>query len=365
MKAICWRNRRISDRRAVAFVLALISAVPTAVWSDVPSPCVLSAENTRFISTSLAGWERASREFLRLQKVSVPWIVLFDEGCVWHLGSATPATSGTPVPDPSFTINGEPMQLRVASRKEAPNLPDGRSVPDGPTAMTALYKDDQEPFITVSLRGLWRSAPEYGKDPKFEANLLGVLSHELTHAQQIVPAARRIRDLGRRYVLPNEIHDDVIEQRFEGLAAYRRVYKAEVKLLYRALGERNAHRSRRILNKALVLARARRNRYYRGSDAVYAELEDLFLNMEGVAVWTAYKVTQQQGALGRDEDPRKFGWARRPWSQEEGLVLLLLIDRLVPNWQPRILGPELISPFALLNMVSSERTLVRRNTPKK
>ena len=36
------------------------------------------------------------------------------------------------------------------------------------------------------------------------------------------------------------------------------------------------------------------------------------------------------------------------WSQQEGLVLFLLIDRLVPNWQSRFLSPNFPSPFAVL-----------------
>jgi hypothetical protein len=36
------------------------------------------------------------------------------------------------------------------------------------------------------------------------------------------------------------------------------------------------------------------------------------------------------------------------WSQEEGLGLFLLMDRLVPNWQRRFLNGNLPSPFAVL-----------------
>jgi hypothetical protein len=36
------------------------------------------------------------------------------------------------------------------------------------------------------------------------------------------------------------------------------------------------------------------------------------------------------------------------WVQEEGLVLFVLIDRFVPDWQSRFLAPGFPSPFAVL-----------------
>ena len=36
------------------------------------------------------------------------------------------------------------------------------------------------------------------------------------------------------------------------------------------------------------------------------------------------------------------------WSQEEGMGLFLLIDRLVPDWKARYFGTEMPSPFDVL-----------------
>jgi hypothetical protein len=36
------------------------------------------------------------------------------------------------------------------------------------------------------------------------------------------------------------------------------------------------------------------------------------------------------------------------WVQEEGFALFVLIDRLVPNWQARLLAADFPSPFAVL-----------------
>jgi hypothetical protein len=99
--------------------------------------------------------------------------------------------------------------------------------------------------------------------------------------------------------------------------------------------------------RALEMVRSRHARYYRGAAAAYAELESLFLTMEGVGQWTAYRLTKSRGAT--DADALKLVRDnRRYWSQDEGLALFLLIDALVPGWQARIFTPTPVSPFALL-----------------
>ena len=40
------------------------------------------------------------------------------------------------------------------------------------------------------------------------------------------------------------------------------------------------------------------------------------------------------------------------WSQEQGLRLFLLIDRLVPGWQARFLAPDFPSPFTVLRTLA-------------
>jgi hypothetical protein len=44
------------------------------------------------------------------------------------------------------------------------------------------------------------------------------------------------------------------------------------------------------------------------------------------------------------------------WSQQDGLALLVLIERLAPGWHARFLAPDFPSPFTVL------REAVRRRT---
>lgn len=112
----------------------------------------------------------------------------------------------------------------------------------------------------------------------------------------------------------------------------------------------DAETSRRLLREALSLTERRRARFFTGARAVHAELDDIFLVMEGVGEWVRFQVKRRQA-------PPASSWQRtlndmmaedETWSQQQGLVLFLLIDRLVPNWQTRFLSPNFPSPFAVL-----------------
>ena len=69
-------------------------------------------------------------------------------------------------------------------------------------------------------------------------------------------------------------------------------------------------------------------------------MESVFLNMEGVASWVAYEV------VGDGADPMTF--SGRFWSQQEGLLLFLLLDRFDPGWKSRVFAESVPDPFAML-----------------
>jgi hypothetical protein len=85
-------------------------------------------------------------------------------------------------------------------------------------------------------------------------------------------------------------------------------------------------------------------------------MEDLFLNMEGVACWSAFNLalTRRPGTPP-DRALDAFRGNRKFWSQEEGLALFLAIDRFVPKWRPRVFPPELASPVELLEQALAAR----------
>lgn len=71
------------------------------------TPCALSDDQSRWIQTALDGWERVSRDFLHVAPLPLPWIVLFDRSCAWHLApDEARLPDATPV-RPGLTFAGE------------------------------------------------------------------------------------------------------------------------------------------------------------------------------------------------------------------------------------------------------------------
>lgn len=260
-------------------------------------------------------WTRTSAEELRLERPVKPRVVYFDETCVWD-------STGR-------KHNGEIT------------LPDGGKIPPQLTTFAATFGDPPRPFLVMAMPSIWRATPRHAKDPNLERVMRAVFVHEMTHTQQTAALGRRIGELGQALgITDDEMNDDIVQQRFGTNDAFRAAYEKERDLLYRAAREKD----RAVARQALEVMKERRTRFFAGRDAPFAELEDVFLMMEGVANWAAHK------SSGENVDLMRRGG--RYWSQDEGLALFLTIDALLPDWQSRAFSATPPSVFALLDEAS-------------
>jgi hypothetical protein len=346
------------DGRRVAGAVILVSLVlpSLAAGQDEPeAACLLAQAETAWIQTALDGWERVSAEILQLEPERLPWTVLFDKSCAWHLAPDMTRLSGAHPVSTGLTYAGEGVPVSVGYHVDGVLLPNGSAVPVEGVAFTSVYEREsgvREPFFVLALMEVWRdrfpaAGPEFAA--RLEATFLGVAIHELVHTRQVVTVARRIDELKSRYVLPERLGDRMVEERYRGVPGYRQKHDEETDLLYRATSEADRERKQALVRQAMSLIRARQAEYFTGAHAVYRELEELFLNMEGAAVWASYKWSLLDPAhdIGIGDDPAASR-ARNTWAQDQGLALFLLIDELVPEWRSRVLGPELASPYGLL-----------------
>ena len=229
-------------------------------------------------------------------------------------------------------------------------LPLGMQYP--PYTFTMPYADEQKAAFVVALPSLVRSYPGGEQFPKLDEFFLGVTAHELVHTRQLPDVVRRIDRMRTRYPsMPEDIDDNFIQKQWKDDAEYARQSGDERRLLLEAVvAKGDAALSRGLIEKALAQADARRKRYFSGDKAYQAELDDIFLVMEGIGVWVQFQVARD--LAGKEEswqDSLKNLLSRNDdWVQEEGLALFLLIDRLVPNWQARFLAPDFPPPFEVL-----------------
>lgn len=331
-----------------AFCVAL-AVCGCSSYRPQPPACSLRDGDVRWFQGALDGWHQVSKDFLLLDPKPIPWVVLFDGACTWHLA----ATAGIPGSEPAgvrFTYAGEPVPARVLRHNGTVHLPNGTDIPAEIMAAAFSAKGGETAFFALATLDLWRHHPQASKDPELERRLLSVVLHEIMHTRQLHYVSLKVDDLKKRFEIPAEVNDDMVENRFKDVSGFREAFNAERDLLYRAVAEADPVQRRALIDQALGMARQRRDRFFTGADRPYAELEELFLNMEGAAEWARFKYHQAEpgNTLSDAEIIAFIRGKENSFSQDEGLALVLLLEKEVPGWQPRLLGPEMASPFKLL-----------------
>jgi hypothetical protein len=172
--------------------------------------------------------------------------------------------------------------------------------------------------------------------------LTGVFLHEFAHTRQIPGVAAVLGPIDSTWKYPEELDDDAVQTHFAADSGYVAAYLAERDVLYRAAEAESPAEARTLAVQALAMMRSRHARWFVGDKAVFATLDDLFLSLEGAGQWTAYAwLAHPQG--GKMESPasvEKMLGRRRRWSQDEGLALFLVVDRLMPGWPALVFGAK-------------------------
>ncbi len=260
----------------------------------------MSAPDRAFVGAAIHRWESVRNHDLKLPKAPLPLLVFFDERCVWRGDAAT-------------------------KHEGMIGIPGGGEIPARVTSFAGV--DDQgAPFLVMALPSVWRAEERHRNDPRLDLLLRVVFVHEMTHTRQARAFSVRLDEIEAKHAI--ELDDDIVQARFGEREGFREAYEKERDLLF-------AVPSKRIAREALGLANERRARFFAGTDAVYAELETIFLGMEGVANWAGMRAAVREG-LTREDAIAFMRRGGKRWSQDEGLALFLVIDALVPRWQVRV-----------------------------
>lgn len=369
------RRAPASERAASGLLAAVRLAALCVLWSATPataqigsgaSDCALSTSESAWIQSVLDGWSRVTRESLELDPEPLPWTILFDASCAWHLGASEETLPEARAVETALTFAGERVAVRALAHDGQVQLPNGARIPADVIAVAFPFSAGEGAFFVLALPEVWERHPQASRDPHLHVRILSVAFHEMLHTRQLPILRRRVTDLQQRYELPARFDDDVVETRFAEVDEYRVAFEAERALLYEALASEDATRRETLVAEALSLARRRRERFFTGPDAFYAELESLFLNMEGVAEWARFRYHESDPEWPNEEaDILSFlRGTENSWSQDEGLALVLLLDRMVPDWKARLLGPEMTSPFALLREAVGEEEVAQGPRPR-
>ena len=252
------------------------SLAPLSARQDFAPACELSDGNLRFLQKALAGWEGASQDLLGIDPKPLPWIVYLAPSCAWHLVPRQNISFDAKPTNLPLTFNSEQIPAFVVAHDGTVNLPDGKPIRVSAIAQAALFDHDREAYVVLAAPDLWHQDDKVAEDPNLDYMIFGLLSHEIVHTRQLGMISNRIRALADRYILPERIDDDIIEQHFQGVEGFENSYQKETDLFYQAVETMEPERRRSLVLSALTLVDERRQRYFTDTNAFYAELEDIF-----------------------------------------------------------------------------------------
>ncbi|MEO8275314.1 MAG: hypothetical protein ABI639_03800 [Thermoanaerobaculia bacterium] len=272
-----------------------------------------------------AAWSLASEQLLKLPDAPPPQILLFDSPCAYTTSGISAGTAPS-VDGPA--LRGVPMAWHVLPHGDSLLLPNGSSAPVALMSFASSTPQDG-PFFVMALPSYWAEAGH--SDP---SDFTAVFLHEFSHTRQIEGMGPALGPIDASWPFPEELDDDAVQTHFKDDPEYVTAYLAERDLLYRAADAATVDEARALAAEALKMMRTRHARWFVGDKAVFTKVDDIFLALEGVGQWTAYAWLAQPdgGSLDRPAAIAKMLGTRRWWSQDEGLALLLAVDRLLPGW---------------------------------
>ncbi len=321
-------------------IIALLSALTLAAAEPPlppPAPCRFDGGTRAWTADALASWDRLDRERLRMERPVAPVITLFDAACAYTL---TPDHKG------DFEVGARRYRSSASPHDGQVGLPDGGAVPARKLAFASPMSDGRMFFI-MALPSVWRADVNEPRD--WRRLSMVVFMHEFAHSQQVAGLGARIDGLMARG-LPEDSDDDVVQDLFGERPDYRAAYEAERDLFYAAAGAPDAEAARETLALAARRMGERRARWFQGEERIYADADDVFLTLEGTGNWAAWTwLTDPRGGGLSPADATEFiRGGRSQWSQDEGLGLMLALDRLTPDWPALAFGPEGVTGDALI-----------------
>lgn len=307
--------------------LALAAAMNFAPAASPPT-CRFTGEPRAWTTQALQAWDKLDRRRLRIARPVTPTITLFDAACAYTL---------TPDPRGDFARGGRRYRTAALPHQGEVPLPDGTKVPAQRLAF-ATPTSDGGMFFIMALPSLWRADTAEARDPRLLSMV--VFMHEFTHTQLADGLGSRIDRL-LTLGMPEDANDDVVQDRFADRAGYRQAWERERDTFFDAAQTSDQRASHAKLAEGLSQMRDRRARWFTGDNALYAEADDVFLTLEGTGNWSAWAwLTDPDGGRMTATDGVAFirGDAAH-WSQDEGLAVILAIDRLTPDWPSKAFGP--------------------------
>lgn len=320
-------------------------------------PLSLAGQDLQSMQKTADDWEYSCRNELHIEAGTLPWIIFYDSVTAWHINpevAQLPEHKKLPL---YVRFAGIDYPLFRVDHKENLWIPE-RDPMDVKARLVATMpvSDTKKTFFITPVPSFFHTLAPPDQGIYLDLLLKGLNMHELTHTRQLPFVISQILEAQKKYKLPESIDDNSIERTFENNETYKALFFKEKTHLWNAAMTGNLDSCKSELKIALDLATERQRAFFIQENEGYKKLDDIFLALEGSAMWAQYKATMKYAPPGQSPQQTLFFLFQHgdSWSQNEGLALFLIIDKLVPGWQSQFFNKELPSPFELLKKYLSK-----------
>jgi len=303
----------------------------------------------------VSSWDSLSKETFNLKDSKPPEILFFDNTHVY---------SNSQVSTPSGTIfNGPDLySQKVTWKKQAHQdtliLPD--STVTGIQLMTFAAPKQNGNYFVMPAPNYWKKIGLSNETVSLEEMLNGIFIHEFAHTRQMEGVIDKIISFEKSGTYEYPINDDILQNYFQDDSTYVHKFKNEVKNLYELLEEKDQSELRLKVNEWLNKFTERQKEYLQPISDDLAEIDNVFLTMEGIGQYAMMKfyISDFGGNYSYDDALKATRHNKKWWSQEEGLGLILLYEKLVGtiDWS------ELYSlkNNTIIDLIEKEKTSINK-----
>lgn len=325
----------------------LTIAVSAVTAGTCLAQCELKIDEAKWLDGTINAWNAIRKNELELPPSGLPWTVLFDDKCVYNINADSKLFSaGNETRQVERTMAGEQLLIASSPHNGMIALPDGQSIPAQLISFAANFDGNKRSFFVAALPSVWAGAEHLKHEKNVEKLVRSVYIHELTHTYHRNFFAR-LDAIENGLPDADIFDDDIVQNTFSKNEKFNKAYTEEIALANDAAIETNAAKKRSIAKRLLDRIKERRAMYYTGKDLKFTEIEDIFLTMEGVANWAAYRAAIADG-LSENEASGLIRRGGKYWSQEHGILLFMIIDSLSLNWQKAAFSKRPASIVSLL-----------------
>ncbi len=295
-------------------------------------------------------WELVSDKIYALNTFYTVEFVFFDDKNIYSTSIVT-IPKGQKIDGPKLL--GKKLSWKMTQHNGEITLPNNEKVPIGLMSFASpIDSTHTKSFFVMPLPSFWKAVGVKSKELGIDKMLTGVFLHEFSHTQQMQNFGARMTAYEKDYSFDAKFSDDIIQDYFINDSTYKKFFREEVALFYKAINEVDTGSQKAIINRALMMLEIRQEKYFTENKKVLAQIDNFFLSMEGAGQYSMYAwlIHRKGGNLSKENSLIGVRRGGKWWSQEEGLALFLVLDKLMETkmWAEHMFGKGVISVVDLI-----------------